>query len=76
MIRAFGGGATQFTINTGAAELAVHQMDAGIFAGDEWRARPNLTVSLGFRYETQSNIHDWRDFAPASRLPGPRAARR
>lgn len=63
-IRALGGGATQFTISTGAPELAVHQIDIGIFVGDEWRVRPNLTLSLGLRYETQSNIHDWRDFAP------------
>ena len=42
----------------------MHQVDAGIFAGDEWRVRPNFTLNLGLRYETQSNIHDWRDFAP------------
>ena len=63
-IRALGGGATQFTISTGTAGLAVHQVDAGIFAGDEWRVRPNFTVNLGLRYETQTNIHDRRDFAP------------
>jgi hypothetical protein len=63
-IRALGGGATQFTMNAGRAELSVSQMDMGIFAGDEWRVRPNLTLNLGCRYETQSNIHDWRDFAP------------
>src|ERR1035437_464413 len=63
-IRALGGGATQFTMNTGTAELAVHQMDVGIFAGDEWRLRPSLTLNLGVRYETQTNIHDWRDLAP------------
>ncbi len=63
-IRALGGGATQFSQNAGAAGLAVHQMDAGLFAGDEWRLRPNLTLNLGLRYETQSNIHDWRDVAP------------
>ncbi len=63
-IRALGGGATQFTLNQGTPELGVHQMDAGIFAGDDWRARPNLTLSLGIRYETQTNIHDRRDFAP------------
>ena len=63
-IRALGGGATQFTISAGAPELAVHQMDAGVFVGDEFRMRPNLTLSMGLRYETQSNIHDWRDFAP------------
>ena len=63
-IRALGGGATQFTVNTGTAELTVHQMDAGFFVGDEWRVRPNFTLNLGLRYETQTNLHDWRDFAP------------
>ncbi len=63
-IRALGGGATQFNINAGTPELSVHQMDVGVFAGDEWRMRPNFTLSLGLRYEAQSNIHDWRDVAP------------
>jgi Carboxypeptidase regulatory-like domain len=64
VIRSLGGGATQFSINAGNPELAAHQADVGIFAGDDWRARPNLTLSFGLRYETQTNIHDWRDFAP------------
>ena len=63
-IRALGGGATQFSQSAGIAGLGVHQVDAGIFAGDEWRMRPTLTLNLGLRYETQSNIHDWRDIAP------------
>lgn len=75
-IRALGGGATQFSINAGTPELAVHQMDVGFFAGDEWRVRPNFTLSLGLRYEAQTNIHDWRDFAPRVAVawaPGRRA---
>jgi hypothetical protein len=78
-IRAMGGGATQFTISSGAAALAVHQFDVGLFAGDEWRLRPNLTLNLGIRYETQSNIHDWRDIAPRLGIawaPGGKASRR
>ncbi|MDR3702776.1 MAG: carboxypeptidase regulatory-like domain-containing protein [Candidatus Sulfopaludibacter sp.] len=63
-IRALGGGATQFSINAGTPELTVRQFDAGLFAGDEWRARPNLTVSFGLRYEVQSNISDRGDVAP------------
>ena len=63
-IRALGGGATQFSINAGIPELALHQIDVGAFVGDDWRLRPNFTVSLGLRYETQTNIHDWRDFGP------------
>src|SRR5262249_23533436 len=63
-IRALGGGATQFSINTGNPALSAHQADVGAFVGDDWRMRPNLTLNLGLRYETQTNIHDWRDVAP------------
>jgi hypothetical protein len=63
-IRVMGGGASQFSINAGIPELGVHQVDAGAFVGDDWRVKPNVTVSAGLRYETQTNIHDWRDFAP------------
>jgi len=63
-IRQLGGGASQFTINGGNPLISGSQWDLGAFAGDDWKVKPNLTLSLGFRYETQSNIHDWRDFAP------------
>jgi hypothetical protein len=63
-IRNLGGGATQFSISSGTAGLDVHQVDAGFFVGDEWRLRPNFTLNLGLRYETQSNIHDYHDIAP------------
>jgi hypothetical protein len=61
---ALGGGPTQFGIAAGTPELALHQVDFGVFAGDEWHARPNLTLSFGIRYEAQTNLHDWRDLAP------------
>lgn len=63
-IRALGGGATQFSLNAGNPAISALQFDLGVFAGDDWRMRPNMTLSLGLRYETQTNIHDWRDFAP------------
>jgi hypothetical protein len=63
-IRALGGGATQFSIIAGDPYLTASQVDAGVFAGDDWRVRHNITLSLGLRYETQTNIHDWRDIAP------------
>jgi hypothetical protein len=63
-IRALGGGASQFTMNAGNPSLSVHQFDGGFFAGDDWHARPNLTLNFGLRYELQTNIHDARDIAP------------
>jgi hypothetical protein len=63
-IRALGGGPTQFSLNAGTPLISAGQFDAAIFAGDDWKVRPNLTLSLGLRWETQTNIHDWRDVAP------------
>lgn len=63
-IRLLGGGATQFTLNAGTPSTSVRQFDAGLFINDDWKARPNLTLSYGLRYETQTNIHDWSDIAP------------
>jgi hypothetical protein len=63
-IAAGGGGATQFSVNTGTPGIGVHQFDIGLFVGDDWRLRPSLTLNLGVRYETQTNVHDPRDLAP------------
>ena len=64
LIRQLGGGTSQFSVNSGIPEIAGSQIDLGLFAGDDWKLRQNLTLSLGLRYETQTNIHDWTDFAP------------
>jgi carboxypeptidase family protein len=63
-IAALGGEPSQFSISAGNPNLALHQLDAGLFAGDDWKLRPNFTLSLGVRYETQTNIGDHADFAP------------
>jgi hypothetical protein len=75
-IFARGGGASQFSINAGIPELSVRRFDVGVFAGDDWRLRPNLTLNLGLRYEAQTNIHDAADIAPrlgVAWAPGGRA---
>jgi hypothetical protein len=63
-IAALGGEPSQFSISAGNPNLALHQLDAGIFAGDDWKVLPNFTLSLGLRYEMQTNISDHADFAP------------
>ena len=63
-VRLRGGGPTQFSISGGDPEADVSQIDVGPFIQDDWRIRPNLTLSLGLRYEAQSNLGDRSDFAP------------
>ncbi len=55
---------SQFSIVAGAPLAVVKQYDAGLFATDDWRLRPNFTLSLGVRFETQDNIGDRADIAP------------
>jgi len=59
-----GGGPSQFTINGGNPLANVNQVDIGAFVGDDWRVKPNFTLSLGLRFESQTNISDWHDWAP------------
>ena len=68
LIRNLGGGASQFSIAAGNPLVSFSQTDLGVYINDDWRARPNLTVSLGLRYETQTNIHVGKDFAPRAAL--------
>lgn len=57
-------GASQFSITTGQALSEVTLVDAGLYALDDWRIRPNMTLSYGLRFETQNDIHDHGDWAP------------
>ena len=63
-IRFLGGGASQFSINTGNPNATVSQFDVGVYAQDDWRIRPNFTLSYGVRYERQTNIDSNFNIAP------------
>lgn len=63
-IRLLGGGATQFSIAGGNPQAEIKQTDVSFYFQDEWKLRPNFTLSPGLRYENQNNIDSNFNFAP------------
>lgn len=59
-----GGTPTRFSITLGNPALAVNQWLFAGFTQDEWRVRPNLTLSFGLRYEGQTSPADKLSLAP------------
>lgn len=63
-IRAMGGGASQFSLSAGQPLAGVTQADVGLWLQDDWKLRPNITLSYGLRVESQSNIANKFNWAP------------
>lgn len=55
---------TQFTINRGDPRAAATVWEFAWFVQDDWRVRPNLTLSLGLRHEFQTHLRDRLNLAP------------
>ena len=53
-----------FLQQQGSGHVSFLQKELGGFVQDEYRVRPNLSLSLGLRYNWQNYLHDNRDFAP------------
>jgi len=63
-IQMMGGGPSQFSIITGQRLSDVSMLDVGLYAEDEWRVKPNISLTAGLRYETQTGIPYKGDWAP------------
>jgi len=55
---------SQYVVTTGTPAARVTLFDAGVFFQDDWRLRPNFTLSYGLRYEGQNRISDHADLGP------------
>jgi len=53
-------GLKDITIHT----VGARETDVGLYAEDDWKVKPNLTLSYGLRFETENVIHSNHDLAP------------
>src|SRR5262249_47132233 len=54
----------QFSITSGQPSAQNTFLDLGLYAQDEWKVRPNVSLSYGLRVETQNQISSRADIAP------------
>src|SRR5258708_1763861 len=54
----------QLTVVTGNPLVTNTFVDAGLYVEDDWKIRPNMTLSYGLRFETQNGIKDHGDWSP------------
>jgi uncharacterized membrane protein YgcG len=54
----------QFSLVTGVPSVSSNLFDVGLYIQDDWRWRPNVTISAGLRFESQNQISNHADWAP------------
>ena len=63
-IRAKGDGASQFSLTAGMPSASLTTGDVEEYAEDEWKAKKDLTLTYGVRFESQWAIPDHLDIGP------------
>ena len=63
-IATMGFGPSEFLLTSGNPVVNVDMFDAGVYVQDDWRVRPNVSLSAGLRYEGQTSVSDHADLAP------------
>jgi hypothetical protein len=64
LLRLPGGTASKFIITSGIPVANTNQWSGALFTQDEWSIRKNVLLSLGLRYEAQSDPTDRASVAP------------
>ncbi|HEX3986290.1 MAG TPA: carboxypeptidase regulatory-like domain-containing protein [Acidobacteriaceae bacterium] len=55
---------SEYTVTAGTPSARVDLFDAALFFQDDFKARQNLTLSYGLRFESQNRISDHADWGP------------
>ena len=57
-----------FTQQQGNGDLALLEKQVGVYIKDDWQARPDLSLSVGLRYDWQNYFHDDNNFSPRASI--------
>jgi outer membrane receptor protein involved in Fe transport len=53
-----------FQVQQGVDHAVYWQKETGLFVQDEFKARPDLSLAIGLRYDWQNYLHDDNNFSP------------